>query len=234
MPLSGDSTVLVPVDVSTDETPATDLLAFSAGVDVVLLGHYLVPEQAVPARVRADEERDARRRIDAVAEAVDREVTTLVVFTHDTDETVDRVADEHGCDAVLSPGSHDATDRVFVPLRGDDNLDRILSLVADLLETNDATATLFHATDAGGREQGERLVGDAVDQLAADGIQRRRLDGRVVETDDPVGAIVEAARSFDLLVVGETDPSLTERVLGRVPTRITDEVDRPAFVVRNM
>ena len=48
----------------------------------------------------------------------------------------ERVADEYGCDAVLTGGRPSdgsaAVERVLVPLRGDVNLDRILAVVADL------------------------------------------------------------------------------------------------------
>jgi nucleotide-binding universal stress UspA family protein len=214
MPLTGGSTILVPVDVSNDERPAKDLLTISDAVNLVLLGYYPVPDQAPPAQLKADHEDDAQRRLAELVATIDRDVTQRVVFTHDRDETVDRAAEEYDCDAILLPGSHTATERVFVPLRGDDNLDRILSLVADLLRRDEATATLFH------------------DRLVEAGIDRARINTRLATTDDPGTAIVELAHEFDLLVVGETEPSLTDRILGRVSTRIADEVDRPAFVVR--
>ena len=232
MPLTGGSTILVPVDVSNDERPAKDLLTISDAVNLVLLGYYPVPDQAPPAQLKADHEDDAQRRLAELVATIDRDVTQRVVFTHDRDETVDRAAEEYDCDAILLPGSHTATERVFVPLRGDDNLDRILSLVADLLRRDEATATLFHAATADEQAYGQSLLDDAADRLVEAGIDRARIDTRLATTDDPGTAIVELAHEFDLLVVGETEPSLTDRILGRVSTRIADEVDRPAFVVR--
>ncbi|MFB6127743.1 MAG: hypothetical protein ABEJ79_10695 [Halolamina sp.] len=44
MPLTGGSTILVPVNVSDDERPAKDLLTVSDAVDLVLLGYYSVPD----------------------------------------------------------------------------------------------------------------------------------------------------------------------------------------------
>jgi nucleotide-binding universal stress UspA family protein len=233
MPLTGGSTILVPVDVSNDEHPATDLLTVSDAVNLVLLGYYPVPDQAPPAQLKAAHENDAQRRLEELAATLDREVTQRVVFTHDRDETVDRAAEEYDCDAILLPGSHTATERVFAPLRGDDNLDRIVSLVTDLLRRNEATVTLFHAATADEQAYGRSLLDDATERLVEAGIDRARIDTRLAATDDPGTAIVETAHEFDLLVVGETEPSLTDRILGRVSTRIADEVDRPAFVVRD-
>ena len=234
MTLTGSSTILVPVDVSSDERPAKDLLTVSDAVDLVLLGYYPVPDQAPPAQLKSDREDDAQRRLAELAETIDYGVTQRVVFTHDRDETIDRAAEEYDCDAILLPGSHTATERVFVPLRGDDNLDRVLSLVGDLLRLKGATATLFHATTADEQEYGRSLLDDAAGRLVEAGIDRARIDTRLATTDDPGTAIIELAHEFDLLVVGETEPSLTDRILGRVSTRIADEVDRPTFVVRDV
>jgi nucleotide-binding universal stress UspA family protein len=234
MPLTGGSTILVPVDVSSDERPAKDLLTVSDAVDLVLLGYYRVPDQAPPAQLKADHGDDAERRLTELAATIDRDLTRRVAFTHDRDETIDRAAEEYDCDAILLPGSHTATERVFVPLRGDDNLDRVLSLVGDLLRRKGATATLFHATTADEQEYGRSLLDDAAGRLVEAGIDRARIDTRLATTDDPGTAIIELAHEFDLLVVGETEPSLTDRILGRVSTRIADEVDRPTFVVRDV
>lgn len=233
MPLSDGSTVLVPVDVSTTEAPDNGLLTISEAVDLVLLGYYPVPDQATPAQIQADHETEAKQRLERIATAIDREVTELVVFTHDRDETIDRVAVEYDCDAVLVPGSHTDTNRVFVPLRGVDNLDRIFSVVAALLQREESSATLFHATSRGEEQAGQSLLDDASGHLTSAGIDSKRVDTRLVTTEDPERKIVETARDFDLLVVGETEPSLTDRILGRIPARIVDEVDRPAFIVRN-
>lgn len=232
MPLTGDSTVLIPVDVSSDVHSLTGLQKLAAGVEVVLLGYYPVPDQAVPAQLRTDHEADANRRLDALAAEIDQDVTRLVVFTHDRDETIDRVAEEHGCDAVATVGEFDQIDRVFVPLRGAANVSRICSLVGDVLAATGASVTLFHAVADGDREQGESLLDEATEQLVAAGIDRSRVSRQLEATDDPAGAILVAAEAFDLIVVGETEPSLRERILGRVPARIVDDLSQPTFVVR--
>ncbi len=233
MTLSGTTTVLMPVDVSADGPTDGDLFDRLDDVDVVVLGYYPVPNQAAPAQLRQDHESDAARRLDAVVEGLrDRGCTTTrtLVFTHDRDETVDRAAEEYGADAVLTPGDATGFERVLVAVRGTENLDRICSLVAALLADTDATVTLFHATDG---SEGTPLDA-AVDRLVEFGVPTDRIETHLSESGSPREEILALAGEFDALVLGETEPSLRERILGRVPSRVVEETDRPTFVVRDV
>jgi nucleotide-binding universal stress UspA family protein len=159
----------------------------------------------------------------------------VLVFTHDREATVDRVADEYGCEAVFIAGRSTAVDRVFVPLRGDANLDRILAVVAGLLLAGDETATLFNSVGEDGEpSQAELLLMGAVDRLVEHGVDRDRVDWRVSESDDPATTIVELGSEYDLVVLGETDPSLRERIIGDVLSTIVDGLEVPALIVRDV
>jgi len=231
--LSGPATVLLPVDVSAAEPATGDLFDRLHDVDVVVLGYYPVPNQAAPAQAKRDHESDASRRLDGVVERLRERgcaAEGTLVFTHDRDETVDRAAEEYGADAVLTPGDATGFERVLVAVRGTENLDRICSLTATLLADSDATVTLFHATDGG---EGSPLDA-AVDRLVAAGVAPDRIETNLSETGAPRGEILDLAGEFDALVLGETEPSLRERILGRVPSRVVDETDRPTFVVRDV
>jgi nucleotide-binding universal stress UspA family protein len=238
MPLTGDSTILVPFDVSDDDLPAQPLVDLCRPVDVVLLGYYPVPDQVAPAQLRQDHESDATAALDEVAEvfgASGIDVTDVLVFTHDREDTIDRIANEHSCDAVLTLGEAERIERVLVPVRGDTNLERIVSLLADVMRMSDVSVTLFHSVgENGDPSHGEFLVRGAVDRLDEAGIDRERIDWQLSEVESPHDEIIELAREYDLLVLGETKPSLRERILGTVPSRIIDEVDEPAFIVRDV
>jgi nucleotide-binding universal stress UspA family protein len=230
----GDLTILVPVDVSEAELPPLDVLDHLGAVEVVLLGYFPVPDQAEPALVRDQHGSTAAERLAAVA-AGHATHDEVLVFTHDREATIDRIADEYDCHAVLTGGRSTTVDRVLVPLRGDVNLDRILGVVADLLLAGDETATLFNSvpaeTDPG---QGELLLMGAVDRLVEYGVDRDRLDWRVGEGGDPQTDIVELGREYDLVVLGETEPSLRERIIGDVLSGIVDALDAPALIVRDV
>jgi nucleotide-binding universal stress UspA family protein len=238
MPLGSDSTILVPVDISADDPPAQPLIDLSRSVDVVLLGYYPVPDQVAPAQLRQDHESDATAALEEITDVFSAngiDVTDVLVFTHDREDTIDRVADEHGCDAVLTLGEAERMERVFVPVRGDTNLERIVSLLASVMRTSDASITFFHSVaEDSDPSHGEFLLRGAVDRLDEAGIDRERIDWQLSDEESPHDEIIELAREYDLLVLGETKPSLRERILGSVPSRIVDEVDKPAFIVRDV
>ena len=231
------STVLVPVDVSTEEIPSTGVLDLLGGVNVLLLGYYPVPSQAAPAQIKAQQGTQATERLEAARDAIARRVDTVaeeLCYTHDRTETIDRIADEYGCTAVLRLGPADSVDRILVPLRGDSNVDSILKLVGDLLGTDSTSVTLFHSAEENtDREYGETLLADAVDRLSAAGVDPARIDRQLSDTDETGVDIVAAAGEFDVVVLGETDPSLRDRILGAVQRATLTETDLPVFVVRN-
>ena len=231
-------TVLVPVDVSTDEHPDPDLLGLLRPARVVLVGWYPVPDQTALEQMQADHEDEATARIEDVAadfpEGTD--VETLVVFTRDRAETVDRVAGDDDAEVVVVPEDVRVVERVLVPVRGEVNLDRILSVVAALLDESVASVTLFHAAPAGEEDPsvGETLLSGAADRLADAGVDEDRIDTVAVESDAPIDDIVDAATNHDVLVLGESEPSLVEHILGDAHSKIIERSRRPVLIVRDV
>lgn len=238
MPLTGDSTILVPVDVSVSEPPDQVLLDLLRPVNIVVLGYYPVPKQTAPAHLKADHEPEAAERLERVVRSFaesDHEVEDVLVFTKDRRDTVDRIADRYDCDAVFVPGEAAAIERILVPLRGDVNLERIVSLVGDLVRASDAEVTLFHAVAEGADpSHGEFVLRGAADRLSEDGVDRERIDWTLSEGGEPRREIVDLAAEYDLLVLGETEPSLRDRILGAVLTPVLEEIAQPAIVVRDL
>jgi nucleotide-binding universal stress UspA family protein len=228
--------VLVPFELP-DATPVSPVLVETlAAMEAVVLGHYGLPEQTPPTAARDQFEADALAELDALAgpfRDAGVPVTTRLVFGKTRAKTVDRAAVEEDCDVVLTPGRAEAVDSVFVPLRGETNFDRILSFVAELLAATDASVTLFHAGDESDRLPGEEILADATDRLVAAGVDPDRIDRRLSD-GDAGRSIVDLGAAHDLLVLGETEPSLRERILGTVPAQVTADTDDPAFVVRRV
>lgn len=234
MPPIGDLTILVPVDVSEPDPPTLGVLEFLQPYEVILLGYFPVPDQAEPAHLKDEFEDEASARLRELADGRTN-LEAVLVFTHDRETTIDRVADQYDCDAVLTATETKGIDAILVPLRGDVNLDRIVSVVANLLQASDATATLFHSVaEDGNADRADALLGTALEMLVEQGVDRSRLDRRLSEGGDPHGEIAALGGEHDLVVLGETEPSLRERIIGSFLTRVIDETEIPALVVRDL
>lgn len=235
---SDGPTVLVPINAAEREEPPLALVELLSPLRLVVLGYYPVPDQATAEQLREECGEEAEN---AVASVTGRfaeqgaDVDSVVVFTRDRTKTIDRVASEHGVDAVLTAGSiGDSLDRVLVPLRGDENLERIVLFSGDLLLDNDAAVTLFNVAETDEAEtQGEFLLRGAVDRLEEHGLDPDRLEWKQERSDSLGAAIAAAAEAYDLLVVGESEPSLTDRILGAVTTDVIDKTSHPVLVVRS-
>jgi len=230
--------ILVPFELPDGDRVSEVLADDLAGMEVVALGHFGLPEQTPPGAGQNQFADEAAAELDdLIRPLVDRgaDVTTRLVFGRARDKTVDRVAAEEDCDVVFVPGEGEpsAIDRLFVPVRGEENFDGLLSFAAELALDCDASVLLYHDTEESDRLPGEQILADAAERLAEHGVDPDRIERELAEADDVEGDIVARAGAFDALVLGETEPSLAERLLGRRPAQITLEADRPAFVVGN-
>lgn len=232
-------TILVPIDASDPEEPPQALVELLGPHQLVVLGYYPVPDQTAMDQARDQFGEEATAAIEAIADRFTEHgagAESVVVFTHDRSKTIDNTAANYEVDAVLTTGDvGDFLDRILVPLRGDENLERILGFVGVLLRESDATATVFNvAVDDGETSRGELLVRGACDRLAEEeGIDSDRVDWRQESDSSPTDAIIDAATEYDLLVVGESEPSLSERILGDVTTEIIDRSSDPLLIVRD-
>ena len=229
--------ILVPFELpDADEVPSA-LIDTLATMEVVLLGHYNLPEQTPPSVARDQFADDAQAELNDIAqrfEDIAVSVTTRLVFGKAREKTINRVALQEDCDVILTPGDADAIAEVLVPLRGEANFDRILSFVGELLTVTGASVTLFHTGEESDRLPGEKILADATDRLVEAGIEPDRISQQLSADDDVERSIVGLGDTFDLLVLGETEPSLRDRIFGSRPAQVTAGTDDPAFVVRNV
>jgi nucleotide-binding universal stress UspA family protein len=232
-------TILVPVDASDPQEPPRALVELLSPHQLVVLGYYPVPDQASTDQSRSQFGSEATEATEAIADHFAEKgggAEPVVVFTHDRSQTIDNVAAEYEADAVLTAGDvGDRLDRLLVPLRGDDNLDRILGFVGVLLRESQATATVFNVAESDeAASRGELLVRGACDRLEErEGIEPGRIDWREETNSSPTDAIIDAATEYDMLVVGESEPSLTERILGDVTSQVINQSSDPLLIVRD-
>ncbi|PAU84854.1 universal stress protein UspA [Halorubrum salipaludis] len=143
--------VLVPVAVLEGETVSPGLMSLLGTVDVTVLGHHVLPEQTPPDQARLQFEERATAALEDLSEefrAAGGAADHRLVFTHDREQTVQRVADEVGANALAVSRPTGDVERVLVSLSGDVDADRILSFVETLVGDRDVGVTLFLAAGA--------------------------------------------------------------------------------------
>lgn len=231
-------TILIPVAILEGETVPEALVRLVAPLSVIVLGYHALPEQTAPGQARMQFEDEADAALTELAAAfadAGADVETRLVFTNDVEQTVNRVAEELDCDAVLVPGTLRGTDieSILLPKRGPIEVERIVSMLSRLVRGTRMTVTLFHAADdQGAAEDGRLMLRGAADLMEGAGVDPDRIATRVVVTDAPIAAVAEAAAEHDLVVVGESEPTLASIVFGDVHDRVAAAAERPVIVVR--
>lgn len=209
-----------------------------APTQLVVLGYWPVPDQSVPRQLRdrfEDEAQETLAQKAAVLEGYGAEVVTELSFTRDRNQLIDAVTNRYDCTSVLFPGTTRTTppESVLVLLRSDEYVDRVVSTLGSLFADSDVDIELFHALedddDVGRSELMLRGVGD---QLAERGVDPDRVHWEQSERGTRVDSIVSRVAKHDLVVLGETKPSVRERLFGRVQSGIVDRTERPLLTVR--
>jgi len=229
-------TILVPIRVLEGESFPEGTAELLSNVRVLLLGYHVVPEQTAPGQMRMQFETKASNRLEeleSLLESAGATVETRLVFTRDGQKTIDRMVYEHGCLAVLDPEAVGDLDDVLVPIRGTVGVDRIARVVTGLFADTDAGVTLYHVVEEGeSNEDARTLLEGLATRLASGGIDRRRMALTVRHGGGARKAITDDAGSFDVVVMGESDPSLATLVFGMPAEAVAEQFLGPVFVVQ--
>ncbi|MCU4740170.1 universal stress protein [Natronoglomus mannanivorans] len=234
---SGDTDsgpILVPNRILETDAIEPGVVSLLSRASVVLLGYHELPEQTPPGQARLQFEDRAQNRLDELAESLElagATVETRLVFTHDREQTLNRVADETNCVATLLPNPSMRLEDVLVPLRGERSVERVAGLVGNLLAGLDVSVTLYHL------ERGDERASAAVLERGRKVLTGRGVDPELIETRTetsrtPVRAIVRTAEEFDAVVMGESDPGVMTFVFGQTAAEVAERFRGPVLVVR--
>jgi nucleotide-binding universal stress UspA family protein len=221
--------VLVPVKVLEGESVSPGLIDLLGTMDTVVLGYHVVPEQTPPDQARAQyEERatDALEDLTGIFRAAGGDVDHRLVFTHDREQTFERVADEVSARAFGFSGITGDIDDLLVSLSGDVAVSRILSFVGELIDDREVGVTLFLATKDD--KDTDETLESAARTLRDAGVNVTTVSA----TGDSFASLIEAASEHDAVVVGENAPSFRTLVFGDEADRVASESVGPVIVVR--
>lgn len=224
------SRVLVPVEVLTGKTVSPGLMALLGTVDVTVLGYHVLPEQTPPDQARLQYEEQATAALEDLSEefrSAGGKADHRLVFTHDREQTVTRIAEEMGARAFAISGMTGDVDSLLVSLSGDVAVGRIVEFVIELVGDRDIDVSLLLASKT------EDIADDQLESAAT----QLRDAGTNVETTTVVGSpfnsLMEAVPGHDAIVMGEAAPSLKSLVFGDEAERVASASVGPVVVVRS-
>jgi nucleotide-binding universal stress UspA family protein len=226
--------VLVPIRVLEGQTLPETLVDFLSPAEVIVLGYHVLPEQTPTEQASLQFEERARAAVDDIAHAfheAGRDVETRVAFTHDRDQTVERVAADVGATAILLPNPVGEVEDLLVAVRGVIDTDRLADLVATLVD-DDQQVTVLGATSGGADFDAAAAVDDARETLLDRGIPAGGLTTETTESERPVADIVARSGDFDAIVMGESEGTLWSVLFGDETERVAEGAIAPVFVVR--
>lgn len=225
-------------DVSGSSRISPPIVKTLAPGGVVLLGYWPVPDQSSPQQLRDQFGDEARQSLDVVKQHLEDqrfEITTELQFTKHRDDLIDRVANSHGCTSVLFPGTVRSTppERILVLLKSDSDVDRIVRTLATLFTDSSVDISLFHAVERGDDVEAiDDLLREVADHLENRGIHPDRIRWERSDRGSRADTIVSEAADHDLVVLGESEPSLRERIFGPVQSAVADRTERPSLTIR--
>lgn len=222
--------VLVPVKVLEGETISSGLMNLLGTVDVTVLGYHVLPEQTPPDQARMQYEDRATAALEDLTEEFESAgglADYRLVFTHDREQSINRIAEEVQARAFAITGVTGDVDQLLVTLSGDVAVDRILTFVAELIGERDIGVTLFSVSKD--TESATGQLEEAATQLRESGL---RVETKLATDGSPFEALIEAMPDHDAIVMGEKAPSLRSLVFGEESERIAAASVGPVLVVR--
>ena len=225
--------VLVPVAVLEGGSVSPGLISLLGAVDVTVLGYHVLPEQTPPDQARLQFGERATSALEDISQefaAAGGAADHRLVFTHDREQTIERVTDEVDADAFAAPGTTGDVDRVLVSLSGDVDADRILSFVDALVGDRDIGVTLFLAAGAG--MPGDGAADAAAFESPAPGGGGDAGDGADVRLAAAADRLRERGLDVDTATAAEGSP-FRSFVFGEESERVAAASVGPVLVVRD-
>lgn len=222
--------VLVPVAILEGESVASGLIELLATMDVTVLGYHVLPEQTPPDQARQQYEKRAVSALEDLTgefRTAGGDAEFRLVFTHDRDQTIARIAEETDSPAYAITGATGDVDNLLVSLSDGVANQRLIEFVTELVGDRDIAVTLLLASD---EEAASDRLEAAADRLRGpDHTVRTKLVGG----ENPFDAIVEAVAGHDAIVVGERAPSLSSLLFGDEAERLASASVGPVVVLRD-
>jgi len=228
--------ILIPFELPDPEPLSEVLVEDFSTLDVVIMGHYAVPEQTPRDVAREQFEEEAQATLDEIAARFAEKganTKTRLVFGSERGESIDRIAVEEGCAAELDPAPTEGIERILVPLPDVAEFERLPEFVRVLCEESTKEITLFHVVEGEeDKEKGEGIVKETREGLLERGFDPDEVDTLVVEGKEHDDDIIRVADDYDAVVMYEAESRRGDRIFGTLPDRIAKKTGDPVVIVR--
>lgn len=230
--------VLVTVDLSKPGWKDLTPFEMLSSMDVVLLGFHPIPDQTTPEQAEDQLGEEAQRRLDELEKRFDHagiSVVKRLVFSGDFKKTLDTLADEENCTAILTWNERMNFDRIGVFLRADQGRDNIVNNLAAMMVNQDQEVELIHFISEDSEiddAESRSILETERDYLVDRGCDEERISIRVDRVSDVDEALSETSNEYDAIVMGETKPSTASEVFGTRHELVQENAEGPVLVVR--
>jgi nucleotide-binding universal stress UspA family protein len=232
-------TVLVFVEFPDPEFPTAGFLNYLAYPDVELFGFYHLDDNESLQEAQAEHEEQFTTELREQAERFEQHGVRTehdLVFNHDRVEARQRIAESDGVNAILIPGGTNTLGKILIASRHTRNAEGKVSTLFNTVDRSELISVdLIHIADPDDTEgdaAGESVLTEMTSILTDAGIPGVQINREVRTGDDVSFELNKAARNYDLVVLGETEQDLGDKVFGPVGDYIVDEQDVPVLIVR--
>ena len=222
--------VLVPIRILEGETLDDDLVTLLSPLSVVLLGYHVVPEQTPPSQMRQQFEDRAEKTLSTFVQEfdeVDGLVETRLIFTHDADQSIDRVADELSATAIAHINPLGPVESILVAIDAAADPVRLATFTAALRADRDINVTRI-APDT---EDGQERLPVTRSTLVEFGVPDASIETQRTEKRSFVTDIIDTAVNHDVTIMGAHQPDWRSLLFGDIEERVATESLGPVIEI---
>lgn len=230
--------VLVFVEFPDPKFPTTGFLNNLAYPDVKLVGFYHLDEEESVQEAQTEYEEEFTAELQKQAEKFEeRGVRTEydLIFNHDRIEARQRVAQKDDIDAILIPGRAYTLGKVLIASSHAQNAEKKVTTLLNFVNRDDLIRVdLIHIADPDdpeGEDEGEKILKEVMSILKDEDIPPHQINREVRTGTDVAFELNKAARSYDLVVMGETQPDIGDKIFGPASEYIVEERDVPVLTI---
>jgi nucleotide-binding universal stress UspA family protein len=215
--------VLVFVEFPDPEFPTGGFLNHFVYPDAKIVGFYQLDDDMSVQEVEAEYGDEFTAELEKQAEKFEqRGVRTEydLIYGQNQVEARQRVAQTDDIDAILIPGGTNTLGKVLIASRHTQNAEEKVTTLLNIIDRSDLISVdLIHIADPDdpeGEDEGERVLKEITSILTDEDIPSVQINREVRTGKDVAFELNQAARNYDLVVMGETQQDTGDKIFGPV------------------